>query len=370
MATETGQKKSSSVEELLKKIESLSLQLREKLKSTFENIEQIEALRIEWVGKKGILTEMMKLMGGLDSEAKPRVGSALQSLRNELLQFVDVQTQKLKIQQFESQIQSEKIDVSLPERRDWIPTFVGAQANPMSLVQDQLVAILERCGFLVEVGPEVEHEFYNFDALNIPPNHPSRALQDTFYIKGRGEKIVLRTHTSPVQIRTLLNSKPPIRMICPGRVYRSDYDATHSPMFHQIEGLLVDEKIHMGDLIGILTRLVSEFFGSDLKIRLRPSFFPFTEPSAEIDCECPFCAAKGCSTCKGSGWIEIGGSGMVDPEVFKAVGWDSEKFRGFAFGMGIERMAMIKFGVSDLRSFFESDSRFISQFSKWRNRNI
>jgi phenylalanyl-tRNA synthetase alpha chain len=331
------------------------------------NTEFLEELKAKWVGKKGLLTEIMKDLGKLSGVDRPEVGQVANKVREKLFQKIDQLQKDLQEKQWNEKLTKDSIDLTLPGRR-WLAPSALNQEHPAMKVQNELVAILERCGFLPEIGPEVEHEFFNFDALNIPPGHPARAMQDTFYIQGREEKVVLRTHTSPVQIRTLLRSKAPIRMTCPGRVFRSDYDATHSPMFHQIEGLLVDENVSMGDLIGILNHLVSEFFGSDLKIRLRPSFFPFTEPSAEIDTQCPFCVGEGCKICKSSGWIEIGGSGMVDPEVFKAVGWDPDKYRGFAFGMGIERMTMIKYGVQDLRSFFESDGRFLSSFAKWRFR--
>ena len=239
-----------------------------------------------------------------------------------------------------------------------------SHSHPIQFVQDEIVTIFEHTGFVVEIGPELEHTFYNFDALNMPENHPARRMQDTFYVKDHPE-LVLRTHTSPVQIRTMLAQKPPIRMISPGRVYRSDYDPTHSPMFHQIEGLLVDQDVFMGDLKGILEHMIREFFGASLRVRLRPSFFPFTEPSAEFDMECAFCKGAGCRVCKKTGWIEIGGCGMVDPEVFKSVDYEIGKYRAFAFGMGIERMAMLKYGINDIRAFYESDYRFISQFSRW-----
>jgi phenylalanyl-tRNA synthetase alpha chain len=336
-------------------------------KTAIPTTEALENLKVQWLGKKGVLTEVMKELGKLSPTEKPEVGQVANRVRESISAKISEVEKELSSRELSERLKAESVDITLPGRR-WIPCQSFQQEHPVSQVQEELVAILEKCGFVPELGPEIEHEFFNFDALNIPPSHPSRAMQDTFYIKGSDEKIVLRTHTSPVQIRTLLRSAPPIRMTCPGRVYRSDYDATHSPMFHQIEGLLVSEDVSMGDLIGILNHLVSEFFGEDLKIRLRPSFFPFTEPSAEIDTQCPFCSSKGCKICKQSGWIEIGGSGMVDPEVFKAVGWDTEKYRGFAFGMGIERMTMIKYGVQDLRSFFEADYKFLSSFSKWRFR--
>jgi phenylalanyl-tRNA synthetase alpha chain len=355
--------------ELISKIEKLETEAMASLQGSLDGdlADAVENWRQTWIGKKGAFTEVMKDLGRLSAEDRPVVGQYANQVREKLMKSLDELQVKLKNQKWAEQLKKESVDITLPGRR-WVPQESFEQEHPTSRVQNELVDILERCGFLPELGPEVEHEFYNFDALNIPEGHPARAMQDTFYIRGCEDKVVLRTHTSPVQIRTLLRARPPIRMTCPGRVYRSDYDATHSPMFHQIEGLLVDEHVSMGDLIGILNHLVSEFFGSDLKIRLRPSFFPFTEPSAEIDTQCPFCSGEGCKICKHSGWIEIGGSGMVDPEVFKAVGWDPEKYKGFAFGMGIERMTMIKYGVQDLRSFFETDAKFLSSFSKWRFR--
>ncbi len=347
-------------DDLLKKLTELGQQFTARLPD-FNSLEAVEAARLEYLGKKGALTEILKGVGALSAAEKPEVGSIANELRGQIQSAIDEKLKVLKGAEMAAQFANQKIDVTLPGRAPQL-----MQVHPVQMVQDELVGILERCGFLPELGPEIEHEFFNFDALNVLPNHPSRSLQDTFYIKDRAEKILLRCHTSPVQIRTMLTLRPPIRMCCPGRVYRRDYDATHSPMFHQVEGLLVDEHIHMGDLKGILGTLVSEFFGAELKVRLRPSFFPFTEPSAEVDIQCVFCMGKGCKTCKGSGWIEIGGSGMVDPEVFKAVGIDFEKYHGFAFGMGIERMAMLKYGIDDLRAFYESDCRFVSQFARWR----
>jgi len=342
------------------RLEALEQEARQKL-FQLSNLEELEGLRVEWLGKKGALTEVMKDLGKLSPEERPQAGQKANVVRAFIQQEIDQRLEVLKHAELDKKIQAEAIDVTLPGRR---ARSVGE--HPVEFVLDELVDILERAGFMPELGPEVEHEFYNFDALNISSNHPARAMQDTFYIKGRKEKVVLRTQTSPVQIRTMLQMKAPIRMICPGKVFRSDYDATHSPVFHQIEGLWVDQDVHMGDLKKILSILVSEFFGTALEVRLRPSFFPFTEPSAEVDMQCAFCKGVGCKTCKGSGWVEIGGCGMVDPEVFKMVHLDPEKFKGFAFGMGIERMAMLKYGISDLRAFYESDYRFISQFARWR----
>jgi phenylalanyl-tRNA synthetase alpha chain len=319
---------------------------------------QLEEFRLEFFGKKGALTALMKDLSQMGADERPKAGQSANQLREKLQNHLELKKNNLQQQEFDQRLKEERIDVTLPSRR-----MVGCYEHPVYRVQDDLVRIFERCGFVVEMGPEVETEFNNFDALNIPPLHPSRTMQDTFFVYG--EKLVMRTHTSPVQVRTMLRKKIPIRMICPGRVYRADYDPTHSPMFHQIEGLLVDTDIHMGDLKGILEHMVAEFFGDSLKVRLRPSFFPFTEPSAEVDMECCFCRNKGCRTCKGSGWIEIGGCGMVDPEVYRAVGYNPDQVRGFAFGMGLERMTMLKYGIQDLRSFFEADHAYFLQFPRW-----
>ena len=301
-------------------------------------------------------------MGKVPDSERRALGQKINGLKQRVETAVSELAQQALDADQAKAIASSAVDVTLPG----VSYSQGAE-HPIWKVQTELVDIFKDCGFVVELGPQVEHEFFNFDALNMPRNHPARAMQDTFYIKGEKE-LVLRTHTSPVQIRSMLLQKPPIRMICPGRVFRSDYDPTHSPMFHQVEGLLVDKDVVMGDLIGLLSHMVKKFFGANFfgdqtGIRLRPSFFPFTEPSAEVDMLCVFCSGKGCKTCKNSGWIEIGGCGMVDPEVFKAVEVDPEIWSGFAFGMGIERMTMLKYGVNDLRAFFESDQRFIREFS-------
>ena len=345
------------VNKILEALESLKTSSAERL-AGLKTVQDLENFRVEVLGKKGPLTEIMKSLGQLSAEERPQVGARANEVREAITQKLEAALAQAREAALASQLANEAVDVTLPGVRRSLTA-----AHPVSIVQDELVGILGRCGFLVEVGPEVEHEFYNFDALNIPAHHPARAMQDTFYLSDVSTS-VLRTHTSPVQIRTLLSRKPPLRICSPGRVYRSDYDATHSPMFHQIEGLLVDENVSMPDLKGILQVLVSEFFAKGLGVRLRPSFFPFTEPSAEVDMECVFCRGKGCKVCKQSGWVEIGGCGMVDPEVFRAVGIDPEVYRGFAFGMGLERMAMLRFGISDLRAFFESDQQFISQFSR------
>lgn len=350
---------STSADALIEKLKNLKAQAHLALDSV-QDLEAVEKLSQDWLSKKGALTEILKNLGSLSAEEKPRVGQVANDVRTSLSFELDRMRAKLKGAALDAKLVQEKIDVTLAGRSTG-QTF----EHPVRIVMNELVEIFGRCGFVPEWGPEVEHEFFNFDALNIPRHHPARTMQDTFYIKG-SESVVLRTQTSPVQIRSMLLKQPPLRIIAPGRVYRSDYDATHSPMFHQVEGLLVDENVHMGHLKGILEVLVKEFFGTSLAVRLRPSFFPFTEPSAEVDMQCCFCEGKGCKVCKTTGWVEIGGCGMVDPEVFKGVNVDIEKYRGFAFGMGVERMTMLKYGVHDLRSFFESDHRFVSQFARWR----
>lgn len=349
----------SSLDKFKSELEEFKTQAEKGLKAV-DNLAAIEDFRLQTLGKKGQLTNILKQLGALPPELKPEAGKLANEIRVFVQGEIDRLQTSLNAKEMEAQIANEQIDVTLPGVRPQ-----QYLEHPVNIAEEEIVKIFERCGFFVDVGPEVEHEFYNFDALNIPANHPTRQLQDTFYVKDN-PSIVLRTQTSPVQIRTMLSSKPPIRMVSPGRVYRSDYDATHSPMFHQIEGLLVDRKVTMADLKGILAIVIQEYFGAELKIRLRPSFFPFTEPSAEVDMECCFCSGKGCRVCKQTGWLEIAGCGMVDPEVFKAVDLDSETYRGFAFGFGIERMAMLKFGISDLRAFYESDLRFVRQFERWR----
>lgn len=350
----------ASVDALITQFENIQKTYLQKLQET-ESLEDLEALRVEIFGKKGQLTEITKTFGSLSAQDRPVAGQKANDVRAALQAEMDRRTEAKKLEAFNKKLSAEKVDVSLPGTK----SRAAVLEHPVLFVQEELSQILGTCGFVTETGPEIEHEFYNFDSLNFPANHPARTMHDTFYVAG-AEKIVLRTHTSPVQIRAMLGQQPPIRMIAPGRVYRSDYDATHSPMFHQIEGLLVDENVHMGHLKGILSVMIEKFFSHHLELRLRPSFFPFTEPSAEVDMQCVFCLGKGCSVCKKSGWVEIGGCGMVDPEVFKSVGFDPEQVRGFAFGMGIERMAMLKYGINDLRAFFESDHRFVSQFARWR----
>jgi len=314
----------------------------------------LQNIRVSFLGKKGQLTSIMKGMGGLSAEERPVIGAIANRVKDQVFQKFEQQLQVLKASSMEKRLSNEKIDVSLPGRC----LNLGSK-HPVTLITEELIDIFSALGFCVAEGPEVEHDFYNFEALNLPKDHPARDMQDTFYIT---EEVVLRTHTSPVQIRTMLKHKPPLRIIAPGTVYRRDSDITHSPMFHQIEGFMVDENITFGDLKGVLTTFIHECFGKKVGVRFRPSFFPFTEPSAEVDIQCVICGGKGCRVCKNSGWLEILGSGMIDPEVFKSVEYDSSHYSGFAFGMGLERIAMLKYGVNDLRLFFENDIRFLRQF--------
>lgn len=318
------------------------------------NESELQEVRVRFLGKKGELTGIMKGMGKLPADQRPVVGALANKVKEELEALFQSRLEQVREEEIDRRLASERLDVTLPGRR----TFAGSK-HPITLVTEEITEIFGALGFGVAVGPEIEQDFYNFEALNIPKDHPARDMQDTFYIS---DDLVLRTHTSPVQIRTMLHHAPPVRVIAPGTVYRRDSDLTHSPMFHQIEGFLVDRNVTFGDLKGVLTAFLSQFFGKEIGVRFRPSFFPFTEPSAEVDIQCVICGGKGCRVCKNTGWLEILGSGMIDPEVFKAVNYDSLEYSGFAFGIGLERMAMLKYGVNDLRLFFENDVRFLRQF--------
>lgn len=314
---------------------------------------QLEELRVKYLGKKGSLTELSKSMKDLSAEERPVMGQFINEAKTTITSSFEKKSKELLEAEKSKQLKEEIIDISLPGRK----IEIGSQ-HPITETLNFMKNIFTKMGFDVEDGPEIEYTKYNFDALNIPKTHPSRDLTDTFYIN---EDVLLRTQTSPVQVRYMLEHKPPFRMICPGKVYRPDYDVSHTPMFHQMEGLVVGENISFADLKGILTKFVQEVFG-DTKVRFRPHFFPFTEPSAEMDVECQVCHGDGCRVCKGSGWLEIMGCGMVDPEVLKAGGYNPEEVSGFAFGMGIERIAMLRLGIDDLRAFFENDIRFLKQF--------
>jgi phenylalanyl-tRNA synthetase alpha chain len=317
-------------------------------------LKELQDVRVVIMGKKGSLTEIMKGMRDLTPEERPQIGSLVNSFKDRFEQFFVERQEELQQQAIAEKLANEKIDVTLPGRRT-----ASGSLHPVTLVTEEVSEIFARLGFAVEEGPEIEQDFYNFEALNIPKDHPARDMQDTFYIS---DDLVLRTHTSPVQIRTMLKTEPPVRVIAPGTVYRRDSDLTHSPMFHQVEGFLVDEQVTFADLKGVLTHFLREFFGDKLSVRFRPSFFPFTEPSAEVDIACVICGGKGCRVCSQTGWLEILGCGMIDPAVFDSVNYDADKYSGFAFGMGLERIAMLKYGVNDLRLFFENDLRFLKQF--------
>ena len=330
--------------------------LREEAKKEIElvsSLGQLDELRIKYMGKKGKLTDLSKEMKNLSTEEKPKIGQLINEAKNEILEAFSMKNAILVKEQKEKKLKEEIIDISLPSRN----LSLGTE-HPITETMNFMKNIFTNMGFDVADGPEIEYVKYNFDALNIPQTHPSRDLTDTFYIN---PEVVLRTQTSPVQIRYMLEHKPPFRMICPGKVYRPDYDVSHTPMFHQMEGLVIGDNISFADLKGILTNFVKEVFG-DRRVRFRPHFFPFTEPSAEMDVECNICHGEGCRVCKGSGWLEIMGCGMVDPEVLKAGGYNPEEVSGFAFGMGIERIAMLRLGIDDLRAFFENDIRFLKQF--------
>jgi phenylalanyl-tRNA synthetase alpha chain len=315
---------------------------------------ELQILRTRYLGRKGLITGLLRNIARVLPADRALFGKECNELKDEISARIDTMLADIAVSKKRKALDSERIDVTLPGRG-----IRYGSLHPVTQVREEICGIFAGLGFSIVEGPEVELDYYNFEALNIPRDHPARDMQDTFYVD---ENTVLRTHTSPVQVRTMEKRRPPIRILSPGRVYRRDSDVSHTPMFHQIEGLLVDEGITFGDLKGVLTVFLRQMFGEETALRFRPSFFPFTEPSAEVDIRCVICKGRGCRVCKQSGWLEILGSGMVDPEVFKNVGYDTEKLTGFAFGLGLERIAMLKFGISDIRLFFENDLRFLNQF--------
>lgn len=334
------------------------IQLLKQLRAEFDqeieasnNLIEVDNVRIKYLSRKGLVQEQFSLLGRLPGEQRPKFGKELNVLRDYLTKAIENKNEEFR----QLERQKEKPDLTLPGfQRSW------GHIHPLSRVLDEIKHIFMTMGFSVEEGPEIESDYYNFEALNIPQGHPAREMHDTFYLN---RNFLLRTHTSPVQIRVMESNPPPVRMIAPGRCYRKDTpDASHSPVFHQVEGLFVDEGVSFADLKGVISVFAKRMFGEDIKIRFRPSYFPFTEPSAEYDFTCVICKGEGCKTCKGSGWLEISGAGMVDPEVFKFVGYDPEKISGFAWGMGAERIAMLKYGIGDIRLFYENDMRFLEQF--------
>lgn len=331
-------------------------QLKEQAQSSIENavsLQELEEIRVKLLGKKGELTEISKGMKSLSPEERPALGQLVNETRDFINRMLDEKNSSLKEKEKHERLEKEVLDITLPGADIQLGTI-----HPITETMNLMKNIFVEMGFDIADGPEVEWVKYNFDALNIPETHPSRDVSDTFYIT---DDVVLRTQTSPVQVRYMLNHKPPFRMICPGKVYRPDYDVSHTPMFHQMEGLMIGENISFANLKGILTHFVKKVFG-ETEVRFRPHFFPFTEPSAEMDVQCAVCKGKGCRVCKDSGWLEIMGCGMVDPEVLKAVGYDPNEVSGFAFGVGIERVTMLRHGIDDLRAFFENDVRFLKQF--------
>ncbi len=319
------------------------------------DLQALDQVRVNYLGKKGSLTAQLKTLGQLSPEERPKAGEVINRAKEIIQADLDARKQQLEQTALANKLSSEKIDVTLSGR-----SHGAGNLHPVTRVMNRIEDLFSQLGFEIAVGPEIEDDFHNFEALNIPASHPARAMHDTFYIK---DNILLRTHTSPVQIRVMRERKPPLRIIAPGRVYRCDSDITHTPMFHQVEGFLVDEHVTFIDLQAILNEFLHKFFErDDLQVRMRPSYFPFTEPSAEADIQCVMCSGKGCRVCKNTGWLEVLGCGMVHPNVFKHVGIDSERYTGFAFGMGVERLAMLRYGVNDLRLFYENDVRFLKQF--------
>lgn len=310
-----------------------------------------------YFGKKGAVSEILKTIASLPVEEKKRIGAAANEARGALESAFESRLAEIREKERRAKEGRERVDVTLPGRAPAV-----GHRHPVSRTLSEIVSVFQRLGFSVRGGPEIEKDYYNFEALNIPKDHPARDMQDTFYVDGPERDLVLRTHTSPIQIRTMEAMSPPVRVIAPGAVYRCDSDVTHSPMFHQVEGFAVDRSATMSDLKGLLTEFCRMTFGPDLPLRFRPSFFPFTEPSAEVDIRCVICRGAGCRVCKDSGWLEILGCGMIHPAVFGFVGYDPEEFTGFAFGMGVERIAMLRHGINDIRLLFENDLRFLSQF--------
>lgn len=314
----------------------------------------LDQTRVQYLGKKGLLTERLKALGSLPAAQRRTAGQLINDAKQSLESALAARKSALEMQALNVRLASEAVDVTLPGRGECTGGY-----HPVSRTLARIATLFARIGFSVAEGPEVEDDFRNFEALNIPAHHPARAMHDTFYFDAH---TLLRTHTSPVQIRVMEQQAPPIRIIAPGRVYRCDSDVTHSPMFHQVEGLLVDEGVSFADLKGVLDSFLHQFFERDLAVRFRPSYFPFTEPSAEVDIQCVICGGSGCRVCKHSGWLEVLGCGMVHPAVFDKVGINSERYTGYAFGMGVERLTMLRYGVNDLRLFFDNDLRFLRQF--------
>ena len=337
------------------KLKEIKEQAEKEIKS-LEDSEKLKEIQVKYLGKKGEITGVLRSMGKLSPEERPVIGKLANQVKEEISQLIEERKALLKEREREGELNRERIDVTLPGTRPPV-----SRAHPLTLVMEEIEEIFLGMGFTIADGPEIETDYYNFEALNIPREHPARDMQDSFYIT---EEILLRTHTSPVQIRTMEKVAPEVllRIIAPGKVFRRDDDATHSPMFHQVEGFAVDQDISMGDLKGTLLLFARQIFGESLEIRLRPSFFPFTEPSAEVDISCVICGGGGCRVCGQSGWLEVLGAGMIHPRVLEVSGYDPNKVTGYAFGMGVERIAMLKYNIDDLRLFFTNDLRMLKQF--------
>ncbi len=318
------------------------------------DVAALDQVRVQYLGKSGLLTAKLKKLGGLPKDVRPRAGQAINVAKRAVQQHIEARRSELQAQGLRARLEAERIDVSLPGRGQG-----SGGLHPVTRTLRRIERLFANAGFSVAEGPEIEDDFHNFEALNIPSHHPARAMHDTFYFDAHR---LLRTHTSPVQIRVMKDAQPPFKIIAPGRVYRCDSDLTHTPMFHQVEGFLVDEQASFSDLKGVLYDFISRFFECELELRFRPSYFPFTEPSAEVDIRCVMCGGGGCRVCGHTGWLEVLGCGMIHPEVFRHVDIDGERYTGYAFGMGVERLAMLRYGVNDLRLFFENDLRFLRQF--------
>lgn len=319
------------------------------------NAQELDDIRVKYLGKKGEITSQLKSLGKLTAEERPAAGAKINEVKDAVSDAINARKESIESDALANQLAAEKIDVTAPGRRQ---SFGGL--HPVTQTLRRMESFFTNIGYSIATGPEIEDDYHNFEALNIPSHHPARAMHDTFYFDA---KTLLRTHTSPVQVRSMESSEPPIRIVCPGRVYRCDSDLTHSPMFHQMEGLFIDKHVSFADLKGTIEEFLRVFFEKELKVRFRPSYFPFTEPSAEVDMECVMCDGEGCRVCSHTGWLEVLGCGMVHPNVLKASGIDPEQYQGFAFGMGVERFAMLRYGVNDLRLFFDNDMKFLSQFN-------
>ncbi len=337
----------------MENLESLAAEAKAAIEAASEGA-ALEQLRVDYLGKKGQITALLKGLGKLSPEERPAAGAQINVVKQELQELIAQRKSALEAAAVEAKLAAETIDVTLPGRGQ----STGG-IHPVTRTMERMEEFFSAIGFEVVEGPEIEDDYHNFEALNIPAHHPARAMHDTFYVD---EHTVLRTHTSPVQVRVMESREPPLKIICPGRVYRCDSDLTHTPMFHQVEGLLIDEKSSFADLKGVIEEFLRAFFERELAVRFRPSYFPFTEPSAEVDIQCVNCGGEGCRVCSRTGWLEVMGCGMVHPKVFEYSNIDTEKYSGFAFGMGVERLAMLRYGVNDLRLFFDNDLRFLEQF--------